>query len=36
MDIINKKELLDAGMDFILKPVSPKDLLKKVREMLDR
>ncbi len=35
MDIINKKELLDEGMDYILKPVSPNDLLKKVREVLD-
>lgn len=36
MDIIHQKELLDDVMDFILKPVSPKDLLKKVREALDR
>ncbi len=36
MDMIHKKELLDEGMDFILKPVSPKDLLKKVREVLDK
>lgn len=36
MDIITKKELLDEGMDFILKPVSPRDLVKKVREALDR
>ena len=36
MDIIHKKELLDNGMDFILKPVSPRDLVKKVREILDR
>ncbi|MDP2158582.1 MAG: PAS domain S-box protein [Nitrospirota bacterium] len=36
MDIIHQKELLDEGMDFILKPVSPKDLVKKVREVLDR
>jgi PAS domain S-box-containing protein len=35
-DVINKKELLDLGMEFILKPVSRKDLLKKVREILDR
>jgi PAS domain S-box-containing protein len=36
MDIITKKELQDKGMDFIPKPVAPKDLLKKVREALDR
>jgi PAS domain S-box-containing protein len=36
MDAIHMKELLDQGMDVILKPVSPKDLLKKVREVLDR
>ena len=35
MDIINKKHLLDEGMDFLLKPVSPKDLVRKVREVLD-
>ena len=36
MDIIKNKELIDAGIDFVLKPVSPRDLLKKVREVLDR
>lgn len=36
MDIIKTKELTKAGFDFILKPVVPKDLLKKVREVLDR
>ena len=36
IDVINKKELLDEGIDIILKPVSPKDLVKKVREVLDR
>jgi len=35
-DVINKKELLDLGMEFILKPVSTKDLLGKVREALDK
>jgi PAS domain S-box-containing protein len=35
-DNIREKELLDKGMDFILKPVAPKDLLNKVREVLDR
>ncbi|MHB8881634.1 MAG: PAS domain-containing hybrid sensor histidine kinase/response regulator [Thermodesulfovibrionales bacterium] len=36
MDIIMTKELTEAGFDFILKPVLPKDLLKKVREILDK
>ncbi len=36
LDIINRNELLDEAMDFILKPVSSKDLLRKVREILDR
>jgi PAS domain S-box-containing protein len=36
MDVAHRKELIDEGMDFILKPVTPKDLLKKVRQMLDR
>lgn len=36
MDIAEIKELLDKGMDFMLKPVSQKDLLKKIREVLDR
>ena len=35
MDIIQKKELLDQGMNFILKPVPPIIFLKKVREALD-
>jgi PAS domain S-box-containing protein len=36
MELIHKRELIESGMDFILKPVSPKDLLKKAREVLDR
>ena len=36
MDIIMTKELAESGFDFILKPVLPRDLLKKVREVLDR
>jgi polar amino acid transport system substrate-binding protein len=35
-DIIHKQELLDKGFEFILKPVSPTELLKKVREVLDK
>jgi len=36
MDIIKTQELTAAGFDFINKPVLPKDLVKKVREILDR
>jgi len=34
-DIINKKGILEVGMNFISKPVSPDDLLIKVRDVLD-
>jgi DNA-binding response OmpR family regulator len=36
MDIIQSRGLTEGGFDFIHKPVSPQDLLKKVREILDR
>jgi CheY-like chemotaxis protein len=36
MDIIKTRELTEAGFDFIQKPVLPRDLLSKVREILDR
>ena len=36
MDVIMTKELTEGGYDFILKPVRPRDLLKKVREVLDK
>ncbi|MHB8880310.1 MAG: hybrid sensor histidine kinase/response regulator [Thermodesulfovibrionales bacterium] len=35
-DVITRKELLDGDMDFIRKPVSTRDFLKKVREALDK
>jgi len=35
MDLIHREELRDQDVDFILKPISPKDLVKKVREALD-
>ncbi len=35
-DIVHKKGIIDEGQDFLLKPVSPNDLLRKVREILDR
>ena len=36
MDLVRRQELLAQGLDFISKPIAPKDLLKKVRETLDR
>lgn len=35
-DIIHKREILERGLDFVPKPVSPAWLLRKVREVLDR
>jgi DNA-binding response OmpR family regulator len=35
-DIIHKKGILDAQLDFIMKPLSPFDLLNKIRDILDR
>lgn len=34
-DLMNKKGLLETGLTVIPKPITPKDLLKKVREVLD-
>ncbi len=34
-DIIQNKVILDEGLNFVSKPVSPGELLKKVRETLD-
>jgi PAS domain S-box-containing protein len=36
MDIIKSQKITDAGFDFINKPVLPKELVRKVREILDR
>ena len=36
MNIIKNRELTEAGFDFIHKPVRPQDLLRKVREVLDK
>jgi PAS domain S-box-containing protein len=35
-NIIHKKGILEEGIDLILKPVSPNQLLRKIREVLDR
>jgi|GEM_PF-1512355 len=35
-NIIHKKGILEEGLDFVLKPVSPTKLLRVVREVLDR
>lgn len=35
-DIIERKGFLDEGFNFIPKPISPRELLKKVREILDK
>lgn len=35
-DIIHKKGILDVQLDFIMKPLSPFDLLNKIRDILDR
>jgi PAS domain S-box-containing protein len=34
-DIINTKGITEEGLDFISKPITPNNLLKKVREILD-
>ena len=35
-DMISKEGILEKGSSFISKPVSPSELLQKVREVLDR
>lgn len=35
-DIVHKKKILEEGLEFMLKPISPEELLIKVREVLDR
>lgn len=35
-DTLQREDILDTQLDFVMKPLSPIDLLKKVREMLDR
>lgn len=36
IDIIQKIGILEEGLNFVLKPISPKELLRKVREVLDK
>jgi len=36
VDIIHKKGILEEGLDFLVKPISPNNLLRIVREILDR
>ena len=35
-EIIHQNGILDEGLNFITKPFSPRDLLKKIREVLDQ
>lgn len=35
-DIIHKKGIIEEGIELLLKPISPNDLLRKVREVLDK
>ena len=35
VDRVSRDSLLEEGLHFVLKPVAPKDLLRKIREILD-
>ncbi|MBW2645299.1 MAG: response regulator [Deltaproteobacteria bacterium] len=35
-DIIDKKGILEEGVNFVQKPIAPNELLRKVREVLDK
>lgn len=35
-DIMHKKGLLEEGFEFISKPAAPKNLLKKIKEVLNK
>ncbi len=34
-DVLSDKQILDEGLEFVSKPVSPRVMLKKIRELLD-
>lgn len=35
-DFIKKKEVMEKGLNFVFKPISPMELLKKIREALKK
>jgi len=35
-DIVHDKGILEKGLNFILKPLSPEELLIKIRKVLDK
>jgi DNA-binding response OmpR family regulator len=35
-NVIHKQGILEEGLDFVLKPVSPTVLLRKIREVLEK
>jgi PAS domain S-box-containing protein len=35
-DVIHEKGVLDEGLNFVSKPVAPKELLRKIRDILDQ
>jgi DNA-binding response OmpR family regulator len=35
-DVLSSKGILSGAYDFVMKPLAPRDLLRKVREVLDR
>jgi DNA-binding response OmpR family regulator len=35
-DVFHRKDVLENGFSFIAKPVTPSNLLRKIREVLDR
>ena len=35
-DVVHKKGILETGMEFILKPITPRDFLTKVRDVLEK
>jgi len=35
-NVVHKRGILEEGLDFVLKPVSPTKLLRKIREVLEK